>query len=105
MNIKKHSFYLAMFMIGFFATYLLLSGCGPAIKEEYPTRWVKSLSFLPPMEGFRNAGFFEFGNVMYSHYCDAHGNMVRIKFNDEKKTWEKYKYETFGCIESKGYEI
>jgi len=28
--------------------------------------------------------------------------MIRIKFNEEKKSWEKYRYETFGCLESKG---
>jgi len=54
------------------------------------------------MEGYRNAGFFELDKIIYSHYCDSHGNMVRIKFNEEKKSWEKYKYETFGCLESKG---
>jgi hypothetical protein len=105
MNIKKQSVYLAMFMIGFFATYLLLSGCAPPSKEPYPPKWIIASMYLPPMDGFRNAGFFEFGNGLYSHYCDDHGNMVRIKFNDEKKTWEKYKYETFGCIENEGYEI
>ena len=56
----------------------------------------------PAREGYRNAGFFELDKVIYSHYCDSHGNMVRIKFNEEKKSWEKYKYETFGCVESKG---
>ena len=80
---------------------LLLSGCAVDM-EEYPTKWVKSLAYLPKMEGYRNAGFFELDKVIYSHYCDSHGNMVRIKFNEEKKSWEKYKYETFGCLESKG---
>jgi NifU-like protein involved in Fe-S cluster formation len=58
-------------------------------------------TYLPKMEGYRNAGFFEIGNSIYSHYCDSHGNMIRIKFNEETKTWKKYKYETFGCIENK----
>ena len=45
------------------------------------------------MEGYRNAGFFEIGNSIYSHYCDSHGNMVRIRFDQETKTWKKFKYE------------
>ena len=80
---------------------LLLSGCAVDI-EEYPPKWVIASTYLPKMEGYRNAGFFEIRNSIYSHYCDSHGNMVRIKFNEEKKSWEKYKYETFGCLENKG---
>ena len=80
---------------------LLLSGCA-ADMEEYPPKWVKSLAYLPKMEGYRNAGFFELDKIIYSHYCDSHGNMIRIKFNEEKKSWKKYKYETFGCLENKG---
>ena len=80
---------------------LLLSGCSADI-EEYPPKWVIASTYLPKMEGYRNAGFFEIGNSIYSHYCDSHGNMIRIKFNEEKKSWEKYRYETFGCLENKG---
>jgi len=80
---------------------LLLSGCAADI-EEYPPKWVIASTYLPKMEGYRNAGFFEIGNSIYSHYCDSHGNMIRIKFNEKTKTWKKYKYETFGCLESKG---
>ena len=82
---------------------LLLSGCAADI-EEYPPKWVIASIYLPreKLQGLRPAGFFEFGNSIYSHYCDSHGNMIRIKFNEEKKSWEKYRYETFGCLESKG---
>ena len=80
---------------------LLLSGCAADI-EEYPPKWIIASYYLPKMEGYRNAGFFEIGNSIYSHYCDSHGNMLRIKFNEKTKTWKKYKYETFGCLESKG---
>ena len=79
----------------------IIIGCAVDI-EEYPPKWVIASTYLPKMEGYRNAGFFELDKIIYSHYCDRHGNMVRIKFNEEKKSWEKYKYETFGCLESKG---
>jgi len=55
------------------------------------------------MEGYHNAGFFTIDNKIYSHYCDNHGNMVRIKFDEETKTWKRFKYETFGCIENKNW--
>ena len=83
-------------------TILLLTSCAPPFEEAYPPKWVIASTYLPKMEGYRNAGFFEFGNSIYSHYCDSHGNMIRIKFNEEKKSWEKYRYETFGCLENKG---
>ena len=79
---------------------LLLTGCAADI-EDYPPKWILASTYLPKMEGYRNAGFFEIGNSIYSHYYDSHGNMIRIKFNEETKTWKKFKYETFGCIEDK----
>ena len=88
-------------MIKYFLIILLLCGCAADI-EDYPPKWILASAYLPKMEGYRNAGFFEIENSIYSHYCDSHGNMIRIKFNEEKKSWEKYKYETFGCLESKG---
>ena len=81
---------------------VLLTSCAPPTEEAYPPKWVIASTYLPKMEGYRNAGFFELDKTIYSHYCDRHGNMIRIKFNEEKKSWKKYKYETFGCLESKG---
>ena len=56
---------------------LLLFGCASDI-EEYPPKWVIASTYLPKMEGYRNAGFFEIGNSIYSHYCDSHGNMITL---------------------------
>ena len=81
---------------------VLLTSCAPPTEEAYPPKWVIASTYLPKMEGLRNAGFFELDKIIYSHYCDSHGNMLRIKFNEKTKTWKKYKYETFGCLESKG---
>ena len=88
-------------MIKYFLIILLLCGCAADI-EEYPPKWVLASAHLPKMEGYRNAGFFEIDKTIYSHYCDRHGNMVRIRFDEDTKTWRKYKYETFGCIENNG---
>jgi len=81
---------------------LLLIGCAADI-EDYPPKWILASTYLPRMEGYRNAGFFTIDNKIYSHYCDNHGNMVRIKFDEETKTWKRFKYETFGCIENKNW--
>ena len=43
--------------------------------------------------------FFEIGDSIYSHHCDRHGNMIRMKYNDENNTWKQIKYETLGCGE------
>ena len=82
----------------------VLCGCAPPFEEAYPPKWVIASQYLPreKLQGLRGAGFFEIKDTIYSHYCDSHGNMIRIKFNEEKKSWEKYKYETFGCLENKG---
>ena len=76
---------------------LLLSGCAADI-EEYPPKWVIASTYLPKMEGYRNAGFFEIGKSIYSHYCDDAGNMIRLKYNEDGHIWKQIKYETHGCI-------
>ena len=76
---------------------LLLSGCAADI-EEYPPKWVIASTYLPKMEGYRNAGFFELDKIIYSHYCDSHGNMIRLKYNEDGHIWKQIKYETHGCI-------
>ena len=89
-------------MIKYFLIILLLCGCAADI-EDYPPKWILASTYLPKMEGYRNAGFFTIDNKIYSHYCDSHGNMVRIRFNEETKTWKRFKYETFGCMENKNW--
>ena len=78
---------------------LLLSGCAADI-EEYPPRWVVASQYLPKekLQGLRNAGFFEIGDSIYSHHCDSHGNMIRMKYDEEGKLWEQVRYETHRCI-------
>ena len=79
---------------------LLLSGCAPVFEEEYPPKWVIASQYLPKekLQGLRNAGFFEIGNSIYSHHCDSHGNMIRMKYDEEGKLWRQIRYETHGCI-------
>ena len=78
----------------------LLCGCAPPFEEAYPPKWVIASQFLPreKLQGLRGAGFFEIKNTIYSHYCDSHGNMIRIKYNEDGHTWKQIKYETHGCI-------
>ena len=78
----------------------LLCGCAPPFEEAYPPKWVIASQFLPreKLQGLRGAGFFEIKNTIYSHYCDSHGNMIRMKYNEDGHTWKQIKYETHGCI-------
>jgi len=79
---------------------LILIGCAADI-EEYPPKWVVASQFLPKekLVGLQSAGFFEINNSIYSHHCDRHGNMIRMKYDDEGKLWTQIKYETLGCVE------
>ena len=63
-------------------------------------KWMVASTYLPreKLKGLYGAGFFEIGDAIYSHHCDRHGNMIRLKFNDENKIWKQIKYETFGCL-------
>ena len=79
---------------------VLLTSCAPPSKETYPPKWVLASQFLPieKLKGLQRAGFFEIGNSIYSHHCDSHGNMIRMKYNEEGKLWTQVRYETHGCI-------
>ena len=96
--------------------FLVISGCGVPpegwhkthLEEELMAsmdasleKWIVASQYLPKekLQGLRGAGFFEIGDSIYSHHCDRHDNMIRLKFNDENKTWKQIKYETFGCKE------
>ena len=79
---------------------LLLTGCA-AVEEDYPPKWIIASQYLPreKLKGMQRAGFFEINNSIYSHYCDSHGNMIRMKYNEDKHEWKQIKYETLGCGE------
>ena len=88
------------------AMILLLVGCGVppddwknVTLEEYPPKWVKASAFLPKdqLQGLQHAGFFEIKDSIYSHHCDGHGNMIRMKYDEENTLWKIVKYETHGC--------
>ena len=86
-------------MIKYFLIILLLCGCAADI-EDYPPKWILASAYLPKMEGYRNAGFFSIQDSIYSHHCDSHGNMIRMKYEEEEKVWKQIKYETLGCVEN-----
>ena len=81
---------------------LLLIGCA-AVEEDYPPKWVIASYYLPKEKliGLQSAGFFEINNSIFSHHCDSHGNMIRMKYDEEGKLWEQVRYETLGCKENK----
>ena len=81
---------------------LLLTGCADFHAEEYPPKWVVASQYLPKekLVGLTSAGFFTINSSIYSHHCDAHGNMIRMKYDDEGKLWEQVRYETLGCKEN-----
>ena len=78
----------------------ILSSCAP-MEEDYPPKWVIASYHLPKEKliGLQSAGFFEINKSIYSHHCDKHGNMIRLKYNEEDHTWTQIKYETLGCGE------
>ena len=65
-------------------------------------KWIVASQYLPreKLQGLQHAGFFEIGDSIYSHHCDRHGNMIRMKYNGENNTWKQIKYETLGCVEN-----
>jgi hypothetical protein len=83
------------------SSILLLSGCAADKEEPYPPKWVVASQYLPKekLKGLQRAGFFEIQDSIYSHHCDRHGNMIRLKYDEEGKTWKQIKYETLGCVE------
>lgn len=68
--------------------------------EDYPPKWVIASEFLPreKLQGLQSAGFFEIKDAIYSHHCDSHGNLIRMKYDEEGQLWKQVKYETHGCI-------
>ena len=77
---------------------LFVLACAP-MEEEYPPKWVVASQYLPreKLMNMQQAGFFEIGDSIYSHHCDSHGNMIRMKYNEENNTWKQIRYETLGC--------
>ena len=88
-------------MIKLLILIILLGSCAADI-EEYPPKWVVASQYLPreKLKGLVRAGFFTMNDSIYSHHCDTHGNMIRLKYNEENNTWKQIKYETHGCRES-----
>ena len=78
---------------------VILNGCAP-IEEPTTEKWIVASQYLPreKLQGLQGAGFFEIGDSIYSHHCDSHGNMIRMKYDEEGKLWRQIRYETHGCI-------
>ena len=80
---------------------IILISCAP-MEEEYPPKWVVASQYLPKekLKGMQSAGFFTMNDSIYSHHCDLHGNMIRLKYDEENHRWKQIKYETLGCREN-----
>ncbi len=89
-------------MFRFLFIILLLTGCADFEVEEYPPKWVVASQYLPKekLKGMQSAGFFTMNDSIYSHHCDLHGNMIRLKYDEENHRWKQIKYETLGCREN-----
>jgi hypothetical protein len=89
-------------MFRFLFIILLLTGCADFEVEEYPPKWVVASQYLPKekLKGMQSAGFFTMNDSIYSHHCDLHGNMIRLKYDEENLRWKQIKYETLGCREN-----
>ena len=90
------------------ASLILLVGCAVPPEdwtkvtlenEEWPPRGGKASAFLPreQLQGLVHTGFFELKEGLYSHHCDSHGNLIRMKYDEENTLWKQVKYETHGC--------
>ena len=88
-------------MFRFLFIILLLTGCADQQYEQYPPKWVVASQYLPreKLQGLTSAGFFTMNDSIYSHHCDPAGTMIRLKYNEETKTWKQIKYDTLGCRE------
>ncbi len=86
-------------MIKYILILFLLCSC--AAVDESQEKWIVASQYLPreKLQGLVHAGFFEIGDSIYSHHCDSHGNMIRMKYNEEGNIWKIIKYETLGCGE------
>ena len=89
-------------MFRFLFIILLLTGCADQQYEQYPPKWVVASQYLPreKLVGLTSAGFFTMNDAIYSHHCDSHGNMIRLKYNEETYSWKQIRYETLGCREN-----
>jgi hypothetical protein len=86
-------------MIKYILILFLLCSC--AAVDESQEKWIVASQYLPreKLQGLVHAGFFEIGDSIYSHHCDRHGNMIRMKYEEEGRIWKIIKYETLGCGE------
>jgi len=92
-NTKKYKhLWLVLYIL------IFVYGCADT-DERYPPKWIQASYSLPRMEGLQHAGFFEIEDRIYSHHCDRHGNMIRMRYDEEGKLWTQIKYETLGCVE------
>ncbi len=74
----------------------LLVSCAPV--EPQTPLWIRSMETLPKVEGFRQSGVFDINGKIYVQNCDAGGNQIWMRYNEETHAWRQSRYNTLGCV-------
>ena len=74
---------------------VLLTSCAP---DPRPPLWIRSMETLPKVEGFRQSGVFNINGKIYVQNCDAGGNQIWMRYNEETHVWRQSRYNSLGCV-------
>ena len=78
--------------------FIFLFSCAPYRSAE-DEQWIASLETLPRFENYYNAGIYGINKKYITQYCDRHGNAKWLRYNNDTKVWNQFRYETNGCRE------
>ena len=76
----------------------ILMACAP---DPRPPLWIRSMETLPKVEGFRQSGVFNINGKIYVQNCDAGGNQIWMRYNEETHVWRQSRYNSLGCADGK----
>ena len=77
-------------------TILILSSCA---SDTRPPLWLRAVETLPQVEGFSRAGLFTINEKIYVQFCDPGGNLIWLRYNEDKHTWRQSRYNSQGCVD------
>ena len=77
---------------------VLLTSCAPP--ETRSPLWIRSMETLPKVEGFIQSGVFTINGKIYVQNCDAGGNQIWLRYNEETHAWRQSRYNSLGCVRS-----
>ncbi|MBT7035246.1 MAG: hypothetical protein HN973_00825 [Lentimicrobiaceae bacterium] len=80
---------------------VITSSCSQMLVSEHEAPlWIRSLETIPTLEGYRRAGVFEIEDKILVQHCDAKGNQLWLKYNEQTNSWSRGKYVTLGCVKT-----